>query len=132
MMMATPGSDQYERSSVLLVEDNMTDVHAVLRRFHGSRLGIRHVRTGNAALELIANERFRAVLVDQRLPDMSGTDVCRKMRADGLDVPIFIMSAGTDDALGEACQGAGATAYLVKEIAFPSLVRLLEQHVQSA
>lgn len=129
MSLSQPDLMHAGRGSVLLVEDNMTDVHAVLRRFRGGPLGVRHVRTGAAALDLVARERFAAVLMDHRLPDVPGTKVCRLMREAGIDVPIFMFSAISDDALGDAALAAGATAYLVKDIAMPNLDSFVAQHL---
>lgn len=121
-----------DRASILLVEDNMSDVHTILRGFRGGRIGIRHVRTGAAAIDLAERERFLAVLLDHRLPDIPGIKVCRQLRHAGLEIPIFILSAVADDGLGEAAMQAGATDYLIKDIVLPTLGEFFEQRLTLA
>ncbi len=62
-------------------------------------------------------ERVRAhlVLLDLRLPDMSGFDVCRAMRADSI-VPIIIITAQTDTHDMVAGLEAGADDYVTKPV----------------
>lgn len=107
----------------------MTDVHMVLRRLRDEPYGVRHVRTGAAALELLRKEGFYAVLIDHRLPDMPGTKVCRKMRENGVTAPIIILSSLQDEGLADAAMEAGATDYLAKDIVMPDLARFLDRRL---
>lgn len=55
--------------------------------------------TGRQALALARSARPDALLVDYRMPDMSGADICATLRADvrfPLTVPLIVMAAGTD------------------------------------
>lgn len=116
---------------VLLVEDNMADVRLVLRRLRGEQYGVRHVRTGVEALELIERERFQVIILDHRLPDIPGTKICRMVREEDQDVPILILSSLADDALADAAFQAGATDYLVKDIAMRDLARFIDRLVEA-
>lgn len=61
------------------------------------------------------------LVLDVCLPDAPGTDLCRRLRADGHDLPILILSALDEVADRIAGLQAGADDYLVKPFAFEEL-----------
>jgi len=73
---------------------------------------------GAACLTLAARERPDLILLDLLLPDMTGTEVLTKLRADpGLNhVPVVMFSASSDPADRIAAFRAGADAFLAKPI----------------
>jgi len=106
------------REWVLVVDDNAAGRYAVSRMLRRGGYEVREAGTGQEALTLAA-QRPRLVLLDVHLPDLSGFEVCRRLRADPAtrDLPILQMSAsyvkGTDRAKGLA---GGADAYLIEPI----------------
>ena len=50
-------------------------------------------REGDGALEMATAEPFDVILLDVMLPGRSGFDVCRELRARGVDTPILFLSA---------------------------------------
>jgi DNA-binding response OmpR family regulator len=59
--------------------------------------------TGQQAVDLARCRDIHLILLDIRLPDMSGFDVCRKLRAEGKRQPILMLTARdeeTDRVLG--------------------------------
>jgi DNA-binding response OmpR family regulator len=100
--------------TVLIVDDD-----AVLRRSLARALRLAGFRAevaegGRDALARIASARPDVVVLDVSMPDLSGTEVCRRLRADGNEVPIVMLSA-LDEAI-DRISGlqAGADDYLVK------------------
>jgi two-component system response regulator DevR len=78
--------------------------------------------TAAAALELCARERPDVVLLDIRLPDGTGLDVCRQLRKRLPDTRvIFLTSAGDGQTVDTAIR-AGAHGYLLKEVNGSGLV----------
>jgi two-component system, NarL family, response regulator DevR len=72
--------------------------------------------TGSQALIQAMRLRPDVVLLDARLPDMPGADVCREL-CDALpDVAVAILTTYTDDEVVRQCIRAGARGYLLKEI----------------
>ena len=49
------------------------------------------------ALEIVYKEDPRLILLDIRLPDIRGFDVCRQLRMDGLRQPILFLTARDDE-----------------------------------
>jgi two-component system response regulator RegX3 len=77
---------------ILLVDDDagVRDVVAFTLRREG--FDVDEERDGRAALEAARGRRFELVILDVMLPGLSGTDICRALRAES-DVPILMLTA---------------------------------------
>jgi two-component system KDP operon response regulator KdpE len=69
--------------------------------------------TGGEALDMFERERPDLVILDLGLPDMDGSDVCRKVR-DRADTPILILSARGEEKDKVAALDQGADDYVTK------------------
>jgi CheY-like chemotaxis protein len=108
-------------TSVLLVEDDddLREILALHLRARGYE--VVEAREGHTALDRIHHgEPLSLVLLDLRMPGMSGLDVLQLLRAEGNDVPIVVLS-GDRDAGGQALT-AGARAFLRKPIEAAALL----------
>jgi DNA-binding response OmpR family regulator len=125
----TPDDDAPEQSgTVLIVDDNPASRYisgSWLRR-HGYT--VLEVGTGAAALELLAQEPVDLVVLDVGLPDMSGFDVCTRIKSEAaFGQPVIHLSAtairGTDRARG---LNRGADAYLTEPVEPDELVATVD------
>lgn len=80
--------------------------------FEGYR--IQFVATAAEALELADPQRFDLYLLDNRLPDRSGIELCRSLRMRCPATPIVMYSGDAYSAQHIAAKEAGATAYVDK------------------
>jgi response regulator of citrate/malate metabolism len=81
--------------------------------------------TGQAALDEVARLRPDLVLLDVHLPDMTGIDVLRRLRAGGDDVGVLVVTAAREADTVRAAAAGGAVHYLVKPFDYEDLrVRL--------
>jgi DNA-binding response OmpR family regulator len=104
---------------LLLVEDDERLARALTRLLVDDRHVVEHAADGRTGLELVAAiEGLDAVILDIGLPDMSGLDVARRIRRDGLDVSILMLTAR--DTVNDRVTGldAGADDYVVKPFAY--------------
>jgi two-component system, OmpR family, response regulator len=69
---------------------------------------------GNQALELLKSSQFDLIFLDIKLPEFSGTEVLRKMRDQGINTPVIIMTAFATVKNAVECTKLGAVAYLQK------------------
>jgi DNA-binding response OmpR family regulator len=83
------------------------------------------VRHGAAALDVLAQEEFLAMVLDIGLPDMSGVEVVRKLRAAGNTLPILVLTARDTTQDKVSCLDSGADDYLVKTTDMEELVARL-------
>jgi DNA-binding NarL/FixJ family response regulator len=71
---------------------------------------------GGAVAELVETSRPDVVLLDARLPDVSGVEVCRRLTRTHPGVSVVILTTYTDVELVEECLQAGARGYVVKDV----------------
>jgi CheY-like chemotaxis protein len=120
--------------TVLLVEDSdaIRDAFTILLEDAGyTVLG---AGTGHEALALAAAQVPDLMLLDMGLPDMTGLDVVRQVKAEPATAGIAVVAVtGRDeDADRRACLAAGCTAYLVKPVNTQKLVRDLPGFMAAA
>ncbi|MFN2576296.1 MAG: response regulator [Pyrinomonadaceae bacterium] len=72
--------------------------------------------TSNEALELIKTQTFDLVLVDNWMPDLSGTELTKRIREFDTETPILFCSGAAYERDKEAARLAGAQGYLVKPV----------------
>jgi PAS domain S-box-containing protein len=104
---------------VLIVDDNAATRYALRRRLERHSLQVLEAGTGSDGLELIAREQLDALILDVNLPDMSGFDIVRQLRANPATalLPIVHVSAASIHS-GDIITGleAGADAYLIHPV----------------
>ncbi len=84
-----------ERTCVLVVDDD-ADVRQLYERYLESDYRVRTAASGEAALEALDGS-VDVVLLDRRLVDLSGADVLERLRADGFDQPVAMVTAVEPD-----------------------------------
>ncbi len=91
------GGDAEPRGLILVVEDEaaIADVLRLYLSRDGFRVAVE--TTGPAALEAARRLRPAAIVLDVGLPGMDGTEVCRRLRADGDWTPILFCTARDDE-----------------------------------
>ncbi|MFZ5477432.1 MAG: response regulator transcription factor [Myxococcota bacterium] len=118
---------------ILVVEDEALVADVV--RYNLEHVGYRvlAVETGEEGLRALAAEPFDLVLLDMMLPGISGLEVARRARAEGVTTPILMLTARGETPAKVAGLDAGADDYLVKPFAMDELkarVRaLIRRHV---
>lgn len=70
--------------------------------------------TGGEAIEKVLETRPDVLLLDINLPDMSGIEVCRKVRAEAPEIRVLTFSMLNEESYISAMIGAGASGYLLK------------------
>ena len=99
---------------VLVVDDDEEIRKALERALRLEGFAVRVADGGQAALELVEQERPGVMVLDVVMPDLSGISVVSRMRARGDDTPICILSARDEVEDRVAGLEAGADDYVVK------------------
>ncbi|WP_458525666.1 sigma-54-dependent transcriptional regulator [Onishia taeanensis] len=98
---------------ILLVEDSPSTA-LVYQGYLGHDYQVRVVHSGGEALEALREHHFALLLLDVRLPDMSGLEILDQVRDQDASTPIIMMTAhGSVDVAVEAMQ-RGASDFLTK------------------
>jgi len=102
---------------ILNVEDYAPSREASSELLRLEGFAVFEAATGGEALELVARVRPQLVLLDVKLPDISGHEVCRRLKADDATMPILQISASLASSQ-DRVRGleSGADAYLVKPV----------------
>lgn len=108
----TQGSNTMER--ILVVEDDHAVQKALKRLFESEGFAVEISSDGKTALDAFRKAVPSAVVLDLRLPLMSGRDVCREIKQQAPSVPIIILSATTDVSDKVLLLELGADDYVTK------------------
>lgn len=122
-----PPSDLVKKQRILIVDDDES-VCAVLSRFLASRHYETTIATSGAtALARLSHEHFDVMLVDVRMPELSGLDVLsHALRLDG-DLAVVMLTGVNDANTATDALSHGAMDYLVKPVEMEQLERAVER-----
>jgi len=109
---------QAERIRVLIVDDHemvREGLMAMLQTEDDFEV-VGQTGSGAAVAEMVESTRPDVVLLDARLPDVSGVEVCRRLSRSHPGVAVVILTTYTDADLVQECIQAGARGYVVKDV----------------
>lgn len=112
-------ADDGEPLRILLVDDNLDHAKLAVRALRAEPdWTVDVVRLGQECLLRVADASFDLILLDYRLPDMTGLDVLSRLRAQQPKLDVILMtSQGSEEVATEALE-RGAVAYVVKNQEF--------------
>ncbi|HEY2385289.1 MAG TPA: response regulator transcription factor [Terriglobia bacterium] len=107
---------------ILLVEDEPRVASVVSRALRENAYAVDVAKTGEKAIELATQKPYDSILLDLRLPGVSGLQVCRELRDAHIDTPILMLTARS--LVEQRVEGldAGADDYLTKPFALSELL----------
>ena len=116
-------------STVLVVDDEPRIVDFLTENLRDDDFSVLSATTGAEAIEMLGQSRPDVVLLDVVLPDMSGYEICRLVRAgDGVndpwdpDLPIIMLSAKVEHVDRVRGLVRGADDYVTKPFHYPELL----------
>jgi two-component system response regulator HydG len=114
-------------AAILLVEDDLT-FSRILEGFlskHGYQITVSN--KGKDGLKVFESRAFDMVLLDYRLPEMTGMDVLFEIRKSNQTVPVVIMTSFTDIRTAVKAIKAGAFEYITKPVNPDELLMIVQQ-----
>lgn len=115
--------------AVLLVDDELDFVDALTKRLARRGFAVQGVTGGQAALDLLARQRFDVVVLDVLMPGMDGLETLRHIKERHPGVQVVLLSGHGGEDLGVRGMAYGAFAYLLKPV---PLQRLVETVIQAS
>ena len=102
---------------LLLVEDERKVASFIARSLRENSYSVDVAETGEKALDLVSRLNYDLVLLDIRLPKLSGVEVCREIRDSGIETPVRMLTARS--LVEQRVEGldAGADDFLTKPFA---------------
>ena len=111
---------------ILAIEDDRTVGQYVKRGLEEQRFHVDLAADGLEGLRLASGGQYDLIILDLRLPEMSGLEVLRNLRDRGLTVPILVLTAqDTVDFKVQALR-TGADDYVTKPFSFEELLARIE------
>jgi DNA-binding NtrC family response regulator len=112
---------------ILIVDDEKNVRYSFERFLTAPEYSVESARNGAEALKKFEQEDYELIILDVRLPDMSGLDVLRRMKTlDSRAVVLIITAFGSTDIAIEATK-AGAYDYIQKPFDMPLMKKLIDE-----
>jgi two-component system OmpR family response regulator len=110
------------KQEVLVVDDEPSIVDAVATALRYEGFNVREAATGRAALAAAQEDPPDLVVLDVMLPDLDGLEVTRRLRADGIRVPVLFLTAR--DSVDDKVAGltVGGDDYVTKPFSLAEIV----------
>jgi two-component system OmpR family response regulator len=112
--------------AILLVEDeeSILDLVSTALRFAGFQ--VTTATSGREALRLAAGTELHLLVLDVNLPDLDGFEICKRLRAEGHQVPVIFLTARDDPADLRAGFTGGGDDYVTKPFRLEELLLRIE------
>ena len=119
---------------ILLVDDNpmVLDAIAATLRTKLSCIEVNVCLSARRACDAIASFDYHLIIVDQCMPEMSGTELIHRIRAIRPTLPILLMSGYPNDGLGANAVEMGASGFLSKPLDGHTLKSTVEKALETA
>jgi DNA-binding response OmpR family regulator len=113
-------------SRVLIVEDDASMAIALRDGFEFEGYNVTVAKDGQSGFRLATEKDLDLIILDVMLPQMSGLDVCKKLRNAGNNIPIILLTARGQEIDKVLGLKTGADDYVTKPFSFMELVARVE------
>lgn len=113
--------ETFPNKTILIIEDESSIADNINYALKSEGFSVICKERGMTGIEVLKNEEIDLVILDVGLPDISGFDVCRKIRKDS-DIPIIFLTARGDEIDRVVGLEIGADDYVVKPFSPRELV----------
>lgn len=108
---------------VLMVDDNPEHVELCRESLPAEEFDVEAAATGATALCMLDKNRYDLVVLDYSLPDISGLELLKRIKARGFTTPMVFVTASNDPDLSMKALRAGACDYIVKTFRYYATLR---------
>ena len=135
MLAAGPYRESFRAPGVriLIVDDTKINLTVVENLLKNTKMHIDTTTSGARAIEMADKTRYDLILMDQRMPEMNGTETLRALRASdncaSKDAPVICLTADAVMGARERYIAEGFSDYLTKPIDSAALEKMLIRHL---
>ncbi|MEO5975555.1 MAG: response regulator [Chryseolinea sp.] len=122
---------------ILLVEDTLSDAEMTVRALRKNKIAnhIVHLNDGKEALDFLfgsgkyigrdVDKKPKVILLDLKMPRISGIEVLRKIKNDELTkrIPVVVLTSSNEDPDINECYRLGVNSYIVKPVSSDDFMR---------
>jgi DNA-binding response OmpR family regulator len=107
---------------ILIAEDDRHIAESLRKNFLDEGHHSVIARDGQEALRKVSEIEFDVILLDWRMPKLSGLEVCKSLRKEGIEAPIILITALTDVSNKVEALNLGADDYITKPFSFEEVM----------
>jgi sigma-B regulation protein RsbU (phosphoserine phosphatase) len=117
--------------NILIVDDTPANLRLLSQILSDRGYGVRAVTSGSRALESVLITQPSLILLDIRMPEMNGYEVCERLKQDSRtqDIPIIFISALNEIADKVRGFNVGGVDYITKPFQFEEVLARVETHL---
>ncbi len=108
--------------TILVIEDDMAIARGLQEVLTEEHFAVQLAQTGVKGLSTAKRENIDLIILDLKLPDKNGEDICRELRADGVDTPIMMLTSKKKENDKVMGLEIGADDYMTKPFSTRELV----------
>ena len=130
--MTPSQSFQRAKPDILIVDDTPENLQVLTGLLQSRGYKVRPVRSGKLALQAARNMVPDLILLDIKMPEMDGFEVCRRSKADSqlAEVPVIFLSALSDTSDKVEAFRAGGVDYVTKPFQIEEVEARVETHLR--
>jgi len=130
----------YNDVEILFVEDSADDAMLTIRALRKSGFAnkLYHVKDGAEAIDFMycrgkfearIKENPKLILLDLKMPKMSGTEVLEKLKSDAdfKCIPVVILTSSKEDPDVQKCYALGANSYITKPVESDNFFNVIKE-----
>ncbi len=107
---------------ILIVEDEKKIANSLRKNFNDEGFDTSVCYDGAEALEVVSKEKFDLILLDWRIPEVTGINVCKRIRSANNLTPIILLTALTNISNKVEALNSGADDYVTKPFSFEEVL----------
>ncbi len=113
------------RPCVLVIEDELRLAQCLSLELQDAGYDVTIAHSGPEGLNALMTQWFDLVVLDWNLPQLSGLEICQRLRAQQTLTPVVMMTAYDDVSRRKAAYHAGVDEYLIKPFSVDAIAQLL-------
>lgn len=117
------------KNKILMVDDDRA-ICVIIRQAFSEDFEVLVANDGEAALDIIRRERPALVLLDIRMPGLSGLDVLRQIKAESLTASVWMLTAEEDMSTAMQALDLGAAGYQTKPFTIDRIREIVYSSVE--
>ncbi len=118
-------------TTILVAEDNDFVRMQIVKFLQDDGHHIKEASDGNAALDVVRDEKIDLAIVDVRMEPLDGFDFIRALRAMDMDTPIILVTGDDASDILETAGEWGVSAVLIKPVQKERLLKAVERGLRS-
>lgn len=111
---------------VLIVEDEKKIADSIKKGLEQETFAVDIAYDGEAGYDLASTEDYDVIILDRMLPNMSGMEICSRLRSENITIPILMLTAKSEVTDRVEGLNIGSDDYLPKPFSFEELLARLK------